>query len=376
MSGIGTINDVINNLPAIFYHEGQHLWNHLAQQVAMSKKNKGRGPAVNWTVSNGGSNVQTRAPGYTVTPSTDVLNSDRVKLTLNRGIYSTSFGFTDDELATVESYLGQDAIADIVRDLWGDEYVNQLSALMRKIEIDSLAGNGTDPVSGQSNIVGFANFIAASGSYGGATFGGSTNPGLVASVQSSVGNVTRANIRTMFASIKQASGWNPDYIETDPQTATYLNGIGDNQIRYFNRGDREIFETTAQVLRPGSMDSVTSILGVPVVENSAWGATSTVSSPAFGVADGYVLFGARDKTHYDILTYTPAQDAFLSAMHQGLSKADNQEAMPVGLPVRSWAQAKTAASKVVTLDLSVQFVCDAPNRFGLMVGVTGFTPNT
>jgi hypothetical protein len=287
---------------------------------------------------------------------------------LNRGIYSTSFGFTDNELATVQSYLGSDAIADITKDLWLDAYVEHLAGLMRQLEQDCLVGTGTS--GGQNNIVGFLSGLGTSGTYGGATFNSSTNVGLQASVQASVGNVTRANVRQMFANIKQASGWNPDYMECSPLTAIYLNGIGDDQIRYFNVADREIFNTSAQVPMQG-LDSVTSLLGVPLVENSAWGLNSS-SSPAAS-ADGYVIFGARDKTQFDILPYDPAQDAFLSAIHEGISKADNQAAEPVGLPVRSWAQAKTAASKVVTLDIELQFEILAPNRFGLMTGVTGFT---
>ena len=366
-AGIGTISQIIANLPEIFYDEGQYLWNRQALQVMLSKKKKGRGPAVNWTVSNGGSVVLNRGAGYTVNPGTDAYNDDRVALTLQRGIYSTTFGFTDDERATVESYLGTDAAADIIKDLFRDAYVEHLSALMRQLELDMLVGTGT--AGGQNNIVGFLSSLGTSGTYAGQTFGGATNPGLISNIQSGVGNVSRADIRVMFASIKQATGRNPDYIMCSPLTATYLNGIGDSQIRYFNNSNRELFQTSAQT--PMSMDSVTSILGVPVFENTAWGA-STASSVAAN-ADGYVLFGTRDKSLLDVLAYSPAQDAFLSEIREGISKADNMPAAPVGLPVRCWAQAKTAASIVVNMDISVQMAVLAPNAFGLMTGVTGFS---
>ena len=369
--GIGTVTDVIANLPNIFYKEGQYLWNYQAQHLAMSRKQKGRGPAINWTVSNGSILVQNRPAGYTVNPPTDVQNTDRVKLTLNRGIYSTQFGFTDDELAEVESYLGTDAIADVVRDLWGSAYVEHLAGLSRQFEIDSLIGAGTttgssggSPVAGVANITGYAGFLATSGTYGGASFGGSTNPGLISSVTLGVGNVTRALIRQKFAAIKQATGFNPDYIEASPLTATYLNGIGDDQIRFpMDQSNRELMNMPAQSSMTG-FNSVTSILGVPVIENTAWGVNS-VSSPAAS-ADGYVLFGAKDKTLYDILTYDRAQDALLNEIREATSKADNQPAMPVGVPVRCWAYAKTAASKIVVMDVSLGMVCLAPNRFGLM----------
>jgi hypothetical protein len=367
---IGTISDVIANLPLVFYDEGQYLWNRQALQVKLSKKNKGRGPSVNWTVSNGGAVVLNRGAGYTVDPATDSFNDDRVKMTLNRGIYSTTFGFTDSERATVESYLGTDAAADIIKDLFRDAYLEHLAALMRQIELDALVGTGT--ANGQNNIVGFLSALATSGTYAGQTFGGATNPGLISNIQASVGNVTRADIRNMFAQIKQATGYNPDYIMASPLTATYLNGIGDNQIRYFSDGDRDIFRTSAQV--PMSGNSVTSILGIPVFENTAWGA-STASSVAAN-ADGYVLFGQRNKSLFDVLTYIPAQDALLSQIREGQSAADNQAPEGVGLPVRCWAQAKTAASIVINMDIELQMAVLAPNAFGLMTGVTGFTPNT
>lgn len=291
-------------------------------------------------------------------------------MTLNRGIYSTSFGFTDSELAIVESYLGTDAVADIVRDLWGEAYVEHLAGLMRQLEQDALSGIGV--ASGVPNWVGFGQALATTGVYGGASFGGATNPGLIAAIDSSTTSITRASVRAMFAAIKQTSGWNPDFIECSPLTATYLNGIGDNQIRYFNVSDREIFNTSAQVPMRG-LDTVTQLLGVPLVENSAWG-TNSGNSPADGY-DGYVVFGARDKTLIDILTYSKAQDAFLSDIREGISKADNQDAEPVGLPVRCWAQAKTAASKIVTMDIECGFAVLAPNRFGMMTKISGFTPD-
>lgn len=370
MAGIGTITDVINNLPNIFYDKGQYLWNRQALHTMMSAKKAGRGASVNWTVSNGGITVLNRGPGYTVTPSTDATNDDRVKATLNRGIYSTSFGFTDNEIATVQSFLGSDSLADIVRDLFQDAYVEHLAALMRQIELDVLVGTGT--ASGQNNIVGFLTALQTSGTYAGVTFGGSTNAGFISNlIVPAGGNITRAYCRQMFAKIKQATGYLPDYIECSPLTATYINGIGDVQIRYPNDAQsRELFNQGAL---PSMSGSTTSILGVPVYENTAWGASTSASLAAN--ADGYVLFGTRNKSLFDVLTYTPAQDAFLSAIKSGLS-ADSQEAVPVGLPVRCWAQAKTAASIVVNMDIELAMAITAPNAFGLMTGVTGYTPDT
>ena len=271
MAGIGTINDVITNLPSIFYTRGQRLWNRQAVHTTVSKKRKGRGPAINWTVSNGGNPVLNRNAGYTVTPSTDVINDDRVKLTLNRGIYSASFGFTDSERATVESYLGSDAASDMVKDLFQDAYLEHLAALMRAIELDLLTGTGT--ANGCNNIVGFAAALGTSGTYAGQTYSSSVNPGMVSNVTTSVGNITRALVRQKFAAIRQATGSYPDYVECSPLTATYLNGISDSQIRFPNDVlEREIMNQGVKNSRLGTSSS--SILGRPILENTAWGAST------------------------------------------------------------------------------------------------------
>src|SRR5271166_4912409 len=143
MSGIDVVADIVANLPDIFYSEGQRLWNRESQLVSKIRKNSGRGPGLFWTVSNGGSTTVVRGEGYTVTPATDSFQDDRVMLTLNRGIYSNTWGFTDMELATVASYNGTDAAADIIKNRLMDAYLEGLAAISRKIELDLLVGTGS-----------------------------------------------------------------------------------------------------------------------------------------------------------------------------------------------------------------------------------------
>jgi len=370
MPGIGTIDQVVANLPLIFLKEGFRLYNNQALMIKKARKVKGRGGSLNWTVSNGGNPVLYRGPGYTVNPATDVINYDRVKLTLNRGIVSASFGFTDDELATVQSYLGTDAISEAVRDLFGEAYTEHLSALMRQLEVDSLTGTGTATAQGGGTVNSIVGFITAltSSSYGGEAI--ASNPGLAATVNpcGNGGLITREQLRIQFAEMKQKTGHNPQFIMASPLTCTYLNVIGDSQIRY---PARESNLELMQQNRPGvpMHDSITSVFGVPVFENTAWGMSNGVQSNAAN-ADGYVLFGNWDKFKYDILTYTVAQDAMLSAIKEGLS-IDPEEVEPVGVPVRCWAQAKTAASIVVNMDLAIGLQITEPNSFGLITGVVG-----
>lgn len=374
VTGIDFVSDIIGNLPDIFYAEGRNLWNREAQLVSKIEKNMGRGPGVFWTVSNGGSTTVVRGEGYTVTPSTDAFQDDRVEMTLSRGIYSNTFGFTDRELATVSSYLGTDAAADLIKMRLQKAYLESLSALARKIELDLLVGTGTanDPSSNpQNSIVGFLGALKSSGTYAGQTFGGSTNPGLISNLQTSVGSVTRADMDLMFASIAQATGSAPTFIMASPKTCTYLKGIADSQIRYEVIGDsvakRELsLRQPLETMGP----SIMSYNGVPIYQNSAWGA-STNSSLAAN-ADGYVLFGQERHLLLDVLPYGKAPDALLSEMRGALS-SNGDGFTNAGLPIRCWAQAKTGASLVVTMDVELQMAVLKPNAFGLMTGVTGFS---
>src|ERR1019366_3688008 len=226
VTGIDVISDIVANLPDIFYSEGQRLWNREAQLVSKVRKNMGRGPGVFWTVSNGGSTTVVRGEGFTVTPATDSFQDDRVMLNLNRGIYSNTFGFTDQELATVASYAGTDAAADMIKERLKDAYLEGLSAISRKIELDCLTGTGTqnDPSSNPQNcIVGLLGALKTAGSYGGQAL--VSNAGLVSNVQTGVGNITRADIDLIFAQIQQATGSSPTFIMASPKTCTYLKGI-------------------------------------------------------------------------------------------------------------------------------------------------------
>ena len=115
--------------------------------------------------------------------------------------------------------------------------------------------------------------------------------------------------------------------------------------------------------------SMMSYNGVPIYANSAWGAT-TASSVAAN-ADGYIVFGQSKHMKIDYLPYGQAPDAMLSQMRSSLS-SNGESFSDAGLAVRCWAQAKTAASVVINMDLEAAFAITKPNAFGLMAGITGF----
>jgi hypothetical protein len=355
--------NIAANLPLIFASEGERLWNREAPLLSRVQIESGMGPSVQWTVTNGGNTAVNPGEGDDV-QSSEFNEDDRVKLSLNRGIYRSSFGFTHTELATVASYMTTPEIAaDLIRDRLKDAYLEALAKLANKIEQDMLTGTGTatSPLSASvNNIVGLLNALKASGTYAGQTLGGA-NTGLVANVQSGVGNVTRAVLDLAFAQIEQNTGTTPDFIMCSPSTARYIKGIGDTQVRFPQEVmQRELNQISSA---PTSMgNSVVSYNGVPVFQNSAWYQAG---------GDGYVVIGRFQDLGINHLRYSSWGDA-VSDREETTISSNGQEMRRVGPSCKVYSLAKTGSSVKFAVETELQMKVKAPNRFALLTGVTGF----
>ena len=360
---IDVIANIAANLPLIFASEGERLWNREAPLLARIQQKRGMGPGVQWTVANGANTAVNPGEGDDV-QSSEFAADDRVKLTLSRGIYRSSFGFTHTELATVASYMtNPEIVADFIKERLQEAYIEGLAKLANKIEQDMLVGTGsaTSPLSATvNNVVGLLSALKTSGSYGGQALSG--NPGLVANVQSSVGNITRPIMDLAFSEIEQNTGTSPDFIMCSPSTARFLKGIGDSQIRYMDttQSQRELSLGRA----PSSLGpSVISYNGVPVFQNSAWYQAG---------GDGYIVMGRLQDLELNYLPYGQWGDAVTDRQEAGVS-SNGQEFSRVGPECKVYALAKTGSSVKFAIECEVQLKVKAPNRFALLSGVTGFT---
>lgn len=363
---IDVIANIAANLPLIFQSEGERLWNREAPLLARIEQKRGMGPSVQWTVSNGGNTAVNPGEGDDV-QSSEFAQDDRVKLTLTRGIYRSSFGFTHTELATVASYMtSPEIVADFIKERLRDAYLEGLAKLANKIEQDMLVGTGTATsplLASVSNVVGLLNALKTSGTYASQTVGGS-NTGLVANVQTGVGNITRSILDLAFSEIEQNTGTVPDFIMCSPSTARFIKGISDDQVRYeqpfMGRDQRELSLGQA----PMSMGpSVMSYNGVPVFQNSAWYQAG---------GDGYVILGRLQDLELNHLPYGAWGDAVTDREQQAVS-SNGQLMSPVGPQCKVYALAKTGSSVKFAIECEVQLKVKAPNRFALITGVTGFT---
>lgn len=359
--------NIAANLPLIFAAEGERLWNREAPLVSKIKNKQGMGPGVQWTVSNGGNSAVNPGEGDDV-QSSEFLQDDRVKMTLNRGIYRSSFAFTHTELATVASYMtSPEVVANFIRERLSDAYLEALAKVVNKIEQDCLTGTGTatSPLSASSNnVVGLLNALFATGSstYAGQTVSTGANPGLVSNVQSGVGNVTRSIMDLSFAQIEQNSGTTPDFIMCSPATARYLKGIGDSQVRFPQQLMQRELNNIDRA--PSSMgNSVLSYNGVPVYQNAAWFQAN---------GDGYIIMGRLQDLELNHLPYASWGDAVTDRSMEGLS-SNGQQTEAVGPRCKVYSLAKAGSSARFSVECEVQLKVKAPNRFALLKGVTGFT---
>lgn len=362
---IDVIANIAANLPLIFQSEGERLWNREAPLLARIDQKRGMGPGVQWTVSNGGSTAVNPGEGDDV-QSSEFAQDDRVKLTLSRGIYRSSFGFTHTELATVASYMtNPEIVADFIKDRLKDAYLESLAKLANKIEQDMLVGTGTttSPLSASvNNVVGLLSALKTTGSYAGQTLSG--NAGLVANVQSAVGNISRPILDLAFSEIEQTTGTVPDFIMCSPATARFIKGISDTQVRYNEPQMAGFARELGLGMAPQSMgQSVMSYNGVPVFQNSAWYQAG---------GDGYVVLGRLQDLSLNHLPYAAWGDA-VTDREQGAVSSNGQAMSQVGPQCKVYALAKTGSSVKFAIECEVQLQVKAPNRFALITGVTGFT---
>lgn len=361
---VDLIANIAANLPLIFAAEGERLWNREAPLLARIKKERGMGPGVQWTVANGANTAVNPGEGDDI-QSSEYVADDRVKMTLNRGIYRSSFAFSHTELATVASYMTRpEIVADFIKARLQDAYIEGLAKLANKIEQDMLTGTGsaTSPLSNPvQNVVGLLSALKTSGNYASQSL--ASNPGLVANLQTGVGNVTRAVLDKAFSDIEQNSGTSPDFIMCSPSTARFIKGIGDTQIRYNQPQMGDVQRELSLGAPPSSMGpSVISYNGVPVFQNSAWFQAG---------GDGYVVLGRLRDLELNFLPYAAWGDAVSDSEQMGIS-SNGQDFQAVGPQCKVYSVAKTGSSVKFAIECELQMKVKAPNRFALLTGVTGF----
>lgn len=357
---IDVLSNISANIPQIFASEGRNLWNREAPLLSKLKLERGISAAVNWTVSNGGNTAVNPGEGDDI-QSSEYNQDNRLAMTLSRGIYRSSFGFTHTELAVVAT-LKPDMAADLIRDRLKDAYLEGLAKLANKIEQDMFNGTGTatSPLSASvNNVVGILAALNSPTTYGGQTVASYT--GLQSNVQAVNGNVTRAKMDQAFYEIEQASGTTPDFIMCSPKTAAFLKGIGDTQVRFDQLTQvREMNQLSQAPLSMGR--SVVSYNGVPVFQNSAWYQAG---------GDGYILLGRLSDFVIDFMPYDAWGDAVTDRAADIVS-SNGERVEGLGLPVKVYSPAKTGSSVKFAMETELQMKILRPNATALLKGVTGF----
>jgi len=365
---ISMFADISASAPNLFREEGKQLWVRSAKSVALFGKRQAIAGSANWDVQNGAASAYNVAEGADVA-SGEFSQDDVVKMTLSRGIYRASFGFSHTEMAVASLYSASTA-ADLVYDRVRKQFLGSIAKLARLVEVDTAVGTGTSTNNPSStsvtNIFGWQPILGASGSYAGQSFNYATptNPGLASYVKGSIGNVGRKDFDLAFAQIDGYSGLMPDFIMCGPQTGQYVKQIGDNQVRFNVNGE----SVALRELGVGSpiateAESMMSYNGVPVIINNAWGASGAN-------LEGTILIGRRDEMGYDVLPYGDFGDA---VKEETIMLAEGTAGMNqlLGIPCKAYTLGKTGSSMKWTIELELALCIYRPNCFAVLSGVTG-----
>jgi hypothetical protein len=100
--------------------------------------------------------------------------------------------------------------------------------------------------------------------------------------------------------------------------------------------------------------------GIPVVQNSAWGSAGY---------DGYIVTGMMENLVINVLPYENWMDTISEEDKPGLEGFGGM-LDKVGLPFFTWPYAKTASTVSFVQELELQLKIEAPNRFGLLFGIS------
>jgi hypothetical protein len=358
------------SIPHVFAKEGMRLWNREAPLFAMAKKELGTSNAVYWSVSNSGAGPSSGnvyvGEGETVNTTNEFNVDDITALTLNRAIVRNGFSISHTELAQVAS-LQSDIAAEFVVERLKNAWINNLAATARIVEYQLLAGNGTAVSNATGNscqgLVGlmgiFSPVISGSGSYAGKTVSGYS--GIQPTVSNVSGSLTTLMLDKLIASMQNAAGSiKPDFFMCNPKTAVQIKQLGDQYVR-LNSDSRSPKLPWELGLRdvPTPNAPVVQYNGIPVIQNSAW--TSAY--------DGYIVCGVMEKLKINVLPYHNWGDTISEEDKEGVEGfagiLDN-----VGLPFFTWPYAKTGSTVSFVQELEFQLKIEAPNNFGLILGIT------
>lgn len=359
------------SIPHVFAREGMELWNREAPLFRMARKERGISSAVYWAVSNSGAapssgNVYV-GEGEAVNTTNEFNVDDITALTLNRAIIRNGFSISHTELAQVAS-LRPGVAADIVIERLKRSWLNNMAAAARIVELQLLAGDGTatsnstgNPVQGLVGLMGIFSPVinGGVGSYAGKNVSGYA--GLQPFVTNPSGALTGHMIDLLIAGIQsQAGSFKPDFLMCNPKTAVAVKAIGDGSFRLNSQPQDQRLPWHLGLRDVASPDEpVVYYNGIPVVQNSAW--TSSY--------DGYLVTGMMKNLVVDVLPYQNWGDTISEVDKEGLEGFGGM-LNQLGLPFFTWPYAKTGSTVSFLQELEFQLKIEAPNRFGLLHGIT------
>jgi hypothetical protein len=374
--GLEVLANIINNVPNQFQKEMVSTWNREAPLLSRIKHEQGSSGAIYYTLNDAtsGAGAGAIAEGEDVVSSNEDDMDPRTELNLNRLQYRSSFSISTHELRVVRSLNPSITSNGVVNRLMM-AWMEHQAALGRFLEKKIIYGTGTTTSRATgascSDVVGLVTALnPATLSYAGQTK--ASYLGLQPTVVNVGGALSQTHFSKAFASLNSATGGIvPDFIIANPETcATAIQPIADTNVRQV-----AVYGTEAPYkLGPSefatSQRPIMSVNGIPVFQFSSManGVTDTFGAPPVDL-DGYIIAGRWQDLSWDYLPDQLWGDAV--AEHQDSALAGYAgEFDRLGIPVLSYARAKTGASVKFAMEGEGGLKLQGLNRFIFMYGAT------
>jgi hypothetical protein len=339
------------------------LWNRRANFLANCVDVRfGMFQNVLWSASTAGGSSKAVPVGYDV-QSGDYNIDNMVPLTLPRATLIDPFATADSEISIARR---SPLSATPVMDLKEERLFESATRLTDSLNTRVLLGNGTDPVTGAQDIVGFESSEILTGTYAGQNV--STVTGLQGNVfgnDASPASIAFAQMQSDLTQIKLRSDEKPQFIVMHPYVGSVLEALYESDRRIVN------FDSTLKRYSTGpseafqGADSGLTFLGIPILYDKD---CYVFGTPGDGY--GHIMYVTKKHNVLDIMPHFDVKDGSVWMDRAGMSSGGWSPGDPLPFHFDVTSLARTGLASKFVLWIECQFANKRPLAQGIRKGVS------
>jgi hypothetical protein len=339
------------------------LWNRRANFLANCVEVRfGMFQNVLWSASTAGGASKAVPVGYDI-QSGDYNIDNMVPLTLPRATLIDPFATADSEISIARR---SPMSATPVMDLKEERLFESATRLTDSLNTRVLLGNGTDPVTGAQDLVGFEASEIVSGTYA------NQNVGVVTGLQGNVFGadggsgtaITFAQMQSDLTEIKLRSDEKPEFIVMHPYVGSQVEALFETNRRIFNQDNTLKRYSTGPAEAFQGADSGMSFMGIPILYDKDMYVFGT---PGDGY--GHILYVTRKHNVLDIMPHFDVKDGSVWMERAGMSSGGWSPGDPLPFHFDVTSLARTGLASKFVLWIECQFANKRPLAQGKRLGV-------